>query len=365
MSDIGVAFLTFDFRRGPFAAYLQNVTQKFCVSVGVRVLMSGLTAREEKSSEFKGETIIPFQEHSKVTFSYLFSLTDKAQSEPHPSAVSVIFPLDESGLLYKYAPYLSEELARLAVVIKKDYKFGGKVGSNIQQALDKVIDRQYLERLAQEKPKKADHVEPIAFEKPKTPVDDYSDVLKIIYWILVEEIGPIALRVLRKTLKQAGIAINDTKPNLEVLNPLLIGDLTSSGAFEPTQLDRIQQKLGSVAFHKQTAVDPISEEQSGGGAIGSEQVLSAVPEERSTTSLNPEFVKVRAILMDVMGPLSKRILKKAMGEVNYNPEDQSAEIGNLIQAILDDLKQAGVLAPEQQSTLSERFFKEALGYESI
>ena len=144
--EIGVAFITFDFRKGHIIPFYSNLAPKFCDAMALKILIAGLAGdRSGENESYYGSSLTPFSKQEKLVYSYLFSISEEDTNEPRPSAISLAFPRSKENLIYRIAPTLGLLLEEIATKIQKGFKFGRDLTSQIKQMLEKLLDYQYLE----------------------------------------------------------------------------------------------------------------------------------------------------------------------------------------------------------------------------
>lgn len=152
----GLAFITFDFRKGPIVPYLVNLEKSIAEEIALKVFVGSLSMHSVAGDElFKTqESVIPFPDHEKVAFSHFFGLEDSSVEKGiRPSALTVVFESDEQAFLYKSAFPLTKQLHLVADLLSQNkYLLGSTLPNSVIDHLNQLCERSYLEQLESEKP---------------------------------------------------------------------------------------------------------------------------------------------------------------------------------------------------------------------
>lgn len=149
-NNIGLAFLSFDLKKGPVIPFSNNLTDNFCEKMALRVLFTGVAGDKSKNADsFYGESIIPFPDDDKIVFSYLFPIlsTGNGQIEPRASAITIVFPQNQQKFLYSVATDITSQLKLITRRIQEEIKNSGTISYQTTLELNKLCDFDYLSNI--------------------------------------------------------------------------------------------------------------------------------------------------------------------------------------------------------------------------
>ena len=143
--DIGIAFISFDFKKGTVVLYSNNITEDFCSLLALKTVVTGFSNnRQDSIKSYYAESIIPFPNENKVVFSYLFPIFSNQNKEPRSCALSLVIQESDQNILYATAHVISKMFREFSKKIQDNYVYPQTLNENLADSLEKFTQPDYL-----------------------------------------------------------------------------------------------------------------------------------------------------------------------------------------------------------------------------